>query len=513
MFSVDDFLKLSTIESHSVECGHDTLSKKKIKYISVIEMPIDDFIRPGEIVLSTALGCYDDKEKLFSFVTEIYNTGASALVVSVKVDEYHLPQNVIDFCNGVGFPVIIIPWESRFAEIIEEVIEKRNERDSKKIKAYEKVQNELLFSYLNGAEMDNAARLIAHSLKCDTIITNEFYEIKGNFTSKISREGINKEMMDTYPIKISVKSYNRNFGFLFLKNYNKTDFPGEEILSIEKYFVMPLTLWFNKEDVISITTMKLKDDFVWQMAKGSFENPESLKISATRLGFDLNTDYSCISGKFDLLNFSEDDSTHVENIILSTAKGIGKKIISTIRLNNMIIFIENDKTETVTTISSFIDVMEEKFSVDYPDAKLFWGISQTNSLSNDFNKLYEDAKFVLDMCENQRRSLNRIFFDEAGIYRILTALSDKKDVMDFAKKIIKPLADYDLVKNISLIYTIMVYIKNNYNISKTARDLHMHRQTLLYRLSKIEELMDISLENHNEIFLLETCIRLTDGDI
>lgn len=513
MFSVEDFLSLSTTKKHSVECGHSTLSKREIKYISVIEMPIDDFIRPGEVVLSTALGCYDDKEKLLSFVAEIYNSNASALVISVKTDNYHLPQNVIDFCNVVGFPVIVIPWEFRFSEIIEEFIEKRNETDVRKTLSYEKIQNELLFSYLNGAEIDNAARIISQFFNCNTIITDEFYQIKGTYTNKINKESITKEILDSYTLKLPVKSYNRRFGFIFLNPYTQQENFDEEILPIEKYFIMPLTLWFNKEDVINITTMKLKDDFVWQIAKGAFDSPETVKVSANKLGFDLTPNYTCIAGKIESDNFKTEDAPYIENIILSIAKKIGKKVISTIRLKNIIIYLENDKSDVVKTLSSFIDSVEKRLSRDFPHINFFWGISQTNSIVNDFNKLYTDAKFVLDMCKNKKIPLNRIFFDEAGIYRILTTLSEEKDVMDFARETIKPLTDYDLVKNMSLVDTVTVFIKNNYNISKTARDLHMHRQSLLYRISKIEELMNMSLENHNDIFLLEICIRLTNGDI
>lgn len=46
------------------------------------------------------------------------------------------------------------------------------------------------------------------------------------------------------------------------------------------------------------------------------------------------------------------------------------------------------------------------------------------------------------------------------------------------------------------------------NISEVSRKLDRHRQTLIYQLEKIEDLTGMSLKNHDEIFLLEVCMRL-----
>lgn len=61
-------------------------------------------------------------------------------------------------------------------------------------------------------------------------------------------------------------------------------------------------------------------------------------------------------------------------------------------------------------------------------------------------------------------------------------------------------------KNTDYIDTLRTYINCNYNISETARLCSLHRQSLLYRLEKIEELCGMSLKNHEDLFLLELCL-------
>ncbi|MER2064425.1 MAG: helix-turn-helix domain-containing protein, partial [Alkalibacterium sp.] len=59
-----------------------------------------------------------------------------------------------------------------------------------------------------------------------------------------------------------------------------------------------------------------------------------------------------------------------------------------------------------------------------------------------------------------------------------------------------------------LINTVIVYIQSNLNTSETSRALVIHRQSLLYRLAKFEDLTGLSLSNADDLFLLQYYLRL-----
>ncbi len=61
----------------------------------------------------------------------------------------------------------------------------------------------------------------------------------------------------------------------------------------------------------------------------------------------------------------------------------------------------------------------------------------------------------------------------------------------------------DRQKNQQYIYILKTWLSCNMNISETARKLYMHRNTLLYKLEKIKEIMGNTLENYeSRIFLM-----------
>ncbi|MGL4282454.1 helix-turn-helix domain-containing protein [Eubacterium aggregans] len=54
---------------------------------------------------------------------------------------------------------------------------------------------------------------------------------------------------------------------------------------------------------------------------------------------------------------------------------------------------------------------------------------------------------------------------------------------------------YDAQHHTSLYETLGCYLENERNLTRTARALFLHRSTLLYRLSRIEALTHLDLED------------------
>ena len=57
------------------------------------------------------------------------------------------------------------------------------------------------------------------------------------------------------------------------------------------------------------------------------------------------------------------------------------------------------------------------------------------------------------------------------------------------------LKQYDMENRSELYPTLFSYLRNNCNMAETARQLHLHRNSLLYRLNQIRELYDVPLED------------------
>jgi len=101
-----------------------------------------------------------------------------------------------------------------------------------------------------------------------------------------------------------------------------------------------------------------------------------------------------------------------------------------------------------------------------------------------------------------------ITFDSLGIYQLLLQLEDVPASRRFSDQIVGPLVAYDKNHRSSLVETIIAYFRHHGIISQTADALYIHRNTLSYRLDRIQELTGQDLENPDERLALQLALKL-----
>lgn len=90
-------------------------------------------------------------------------------------------------------------------------------------------------------------------------------------------------------------------------------------------------------------------------------------------------------------------------------------------------------------------------------------------------------------------------YKKLGLFRILYEMNDSKVFKSFYEDMFSPLWKYDNEKQTALFKTLEVYISCNCDIDETASELFIHKNTLRYRLTRIEEILDIDIHNIDHI--------------
>jgi PucR family transcriptional regulator, purine catabolism regulatory protein len=90
---------------------------------------------------------------------------------------------------------------------------------------------------------------------------------------------------------------------------------------------------------------------------------------------------------------------------------------------------------------------------------------------------------------------------------MIEAMVGVEELTELTRHLLDLLIHYSKERQIDLLHTFMTYHANKGNVSQTARTLNLHRQSL-YRLRKIEALTGCSLDNADDLFLLDLSTRL-----
>lgn len=86
------------------------------------------------------------------------------------------------------------------------------------------------------------------------------------------------------------------------------------------------------------------------------------------------------------------------------------------------------------------------------------------------------------------------FYDSYAIYHALALASEEENLFQFCHSAVILLRDYDLTHETDLLESLRVYLTHNRSIGESASALYIHRNTMNYRIARINELtrMDLS---------------------
>jgi len=101
-----------------------------------------------------------------------------------------------------------------------------------------------------------------------------------------------------------------------------------------------------------------------------------------------------------------------------------------------------------------------------------------------------------------------VAFDELGIYRLLLLVPDLVEVQKFAHDVLGPLADRDAGGSSQYRDTLAAYFRENASYQAAARSLHVHPNTIVYRLRRVESITGLDLSDSHHRLLLQLALEI-----
>ena len=98
-------------------------------------------------------------------------------------------------------------------------------------------------------------------------------------------------------------------------------------------------------------------------------------------------------------------------------------------------------------------------------------------------------------------------YGDLGLYRVLHSLRDSAELRLFYEQTLGPLVAYDRRTGQNYVETLETYFACHGNLSQTAQRLHHHRNSLLYRIGRIQEICGVDLEDPEARLSLQVALK------
>lgn len=117
-------------------------------------------------------------------------------------------------------------------------------------------------------------------------------------------------------------------------------------------------------------------------------------------------------------------------------------------------------------------------------------------------------RYVLESRSKEHPS-GLIYYGEIAPEPLFLYLSQLKEVGSLLHPVLEEIIYYDELNATEYFVTLRAYCRHLFSKNATSEELHLHRNTLNYRLSRIEELFKIDLQDYHEVLYLAISMEIS----
>lgn len=216
---------------------------------------------------------------------------------------------------------------------------------------------------------------------------------------------------------------------------------------------------------------------------------------------ELHIDYNMLRVVF-LINATSDKEIHVHEVIESLFPNKNKDFVIVIDNDNVVLVKEvkskDDYKEVYKTARVIVDTLNAELMV-----KACIGIGTIITNLKDITKSYKEAQMSMIIGNIFGGEKNIYDYNNLGIGRLVYHIPTTLCQL-FLDEVFKD-NSADSLDNETML-TIQKFFENNLNVSETARQLYIHRNTLVYRLEKIKRLTGLELTSFDDAVIFKVAI-------
>jgi len=522
--SVEEVLNNVNFEGYQLIAGKGGLNNR-CRHMIILETPEGiEWLQGGEFLLTSGFAFKDNPEAWKTVIVRAHKMGIAAIAIKEKRYLLKIPQEMIDQADKYNIPVILLPIDSIYTDKIASFYEALFYIKNEYLVQAKNMDERLLNLVFDKNKADEVIVGISGLTNVSIVIYDEaFFEISSclvNEKHKLVFESAEyKDLLNTkrkfgkcYRLEIDDNTYFAKY-FLMpsdgVASYMCVASDMEIGILQEKalqYGSMIFSLKEKKEERQSLKEIKLKRSLT------------ELILNNANLGEDfynsIEYDYSWNSkkGAIGLVITSEDirkfsvnkDVQKMKQYIYRVINRIFEKIeyLITERKNSIIVFFGIDNIEDMDRLLKTIKLYLKK---NYnKNIRITFGISRMYESIRDVLEMYNDC-MITRMFD---KKYEITYYDSLDTVKLVYPLKDDKQFMEYYKKTIDVLSDYDKKYGRELIKTLKYYFDYNMNMKDTADSLFIHVETLRYRLNKIEQLTGYTLDTSDGLLILQLTIKL-----
>ncbi len=254
-----------------------------------------------------------------------------------------------------------------------------------------------------------------------------------------------------------------------------------------------LTLEIAKEQAVKDAEARVRGDVLRTILSGAPVDSESLTSQAAELGYRLDLPHIAL-----VIAPSADESPAALQSSLERLL-VQRKLVAPVlpREDSVAVFVPD--ASGGTTARDLIEAMRAAHTCTV-------GIGGAAATAAGWPRALDEAEQALALGRQLFGSETITAFSDLGVYRFLLAQRESPELWRFYRDTLGPIIDHG-ASGADLLDTLEGYFLARGNVSRAAALLHIHRNTLIYRLQRICEIAGVDWDRAEDQLALQLALK------
>lgn len=537
--TIEELLCIPNFSYITVINAHADLSRI-IKSSDISETPdISNFLEKDTLLITTGMAFKNDPEGFCRLIEELNQLPTAGIIIKLGRFMDELDESILETADRLRFPLLKIPMNMTLGMVCHQILSCIWDAQAEKLNYALQIQKEFFKMIIQNAPLSSLVRHLGRFLKNSVFLVSPFMEIlatstrKKDFMDDIGRahtiikmnpdfqqKNVNEtaftipssehgiSLVCVFPVKVT--AYNPYL--LVVMNTDRIPYPYSQLVIEQVTTILAFTIYKNR--ALEESTWRLSEDFFKKFIRAN-ENKDRLSETLSLYG----DDYGIIHSRYYQIIIAGID--HFE--VLSMAGQMDVYSITYEWLSGKIKgYFKHGLLFPLAERGRFAILIQEKV----PDAitplrgiaselKKYFPISLSFALGNEVMETsliwfsYIEAKKNYEKCRKNKCESFIESYVSTGVHDLIQFIPDEH-ARHFSIYILKELAYPTEQSHIELRKTLHTYLDCQCDITKTAKDSYLHRNTIKYRIDKLNTLLGHPLGDPSYSLQLRMALLLSE---
>jgi PucR family transcriptional regulator, purine catabolism regulatory protein len=175
-------------------------------------------------------------------------------------------------------------------------------------------------------------------------------------------------------------------------------------------------------------------------------------------------------------------------------------------MDRVVLLFPLDEPQQTQRLKQVVDLLHAALVLAAPEGAVTAGLGRPEAGLTALRESVWQAGRALELAARLEEPV--VYFGEASLYDLLDGVQAPALLEAFSDHWLTPLVTYDERHRTALVSTLAAYFAHNGNMARTAHVLNIHRNTLVYRLGRITEILQLDMDDADVRLNLQLALKI-----